>query len=519
MPAKPKAVKAYNQKLDLTLYFRRIKDATSYLGCNNSIIVKICKGKLESSWGWKFEYVDPTSNLPFISNEELKEPLQYDKKKIPWNKGKTGVYSEQALAQMSENSKGKTATEQTRRKMSESRKEYYKTHKHHALGTKLREEHKKAISKGLEDYKIKATSFNGESFKKYLDSENLTLKTTLPDEILINSHFKLELFCQLCNRAYETQPYKLVRGEGRVCKKCSGHISSPEIELTKYLKFQGVDRVQNNIKLKNLNGLELDIYLPEDKVAIEYHGLAHHSERPVYKEKNLNRIKSLHESKYLLTKSENIQLIQIFEDEWKQKPEIVKSIILNKLKKTPIKIYARNLRIQEIKTSESHKFFMKNHIAGSANAFKAFGLFLKDELVACLSLRKPFTYSYPNYLEIARFATKINTNIVGGFQKILKRVEEWALEHNYEGILSYADCRFGSGKVYLKAGFDHKGRTAPNYFYEKAGVRENRFKHRKVNDPAYIAKYGNTEREQNNNQGWYAIYDAGSEIYIKDLKK
>lgn len=107
-----KAVKAYNPELGLTFYFRTGKDAGTYLGCDPSVIAKITKGKLESSWGWTFEKV--MGEFDYVTEEMLKNPLVYEKKKTPWNKGKTDIYSEESLQRMSEVKRGKSYSEERR---------------------------------------------------------------------------------------------------------------------------------------------------------------------------------------------------------------------------------------------------------------------------------------------------------------------------------------------------------------------------------------------------------------------
>lgn len=292
--------------------------------------------------------------------------------------------------------------------------------------------------------------------------------------------------------------------------------STNELEIESFLTSLQIN-FNCNARPDFMEGKELDFYIPHKNLAIEFHGLVHHSERPVFYKKDISRIKSMHEQKYLLCKTNGIKLVQIFEDEWKDKPEIVKSMLKARLGLNS-RIYARETELKQLTSSELKLFFNLNHISGSAPAITGFGLFYNDELVCALSVRQTWIKKYgENTLEIARFATKRGFSTVGGFSKLMKQVKKWANLNNYDRLLTFADCRFGSGAVYKSFGFTHLGKTKPNYFYEKQGKREDRFSHRK--DKNLIETFGNSEREQNNNQGWYAIYDAGSEIYLLDLKK
>ncbi len=288
------------------------------------------------------------------------------------------------------------------------------------------------------------------------------------------------------------------------------HPSSGEYSIGEFIKSLALPDVSEVASKRPafMHGKELDVYIPERQFALEYHGLAHHSERPVFSEKNIQKIKTQHEAKYLLAKAAGVRLMQVFEDEWRDKRDIVASMITSRLGVGQVRIAARKCVVVELARQEAAQFFHANHIAGHTNCRKAFGLLYGGMLVASVSLRKPWQKNHGNVLELARFATLLNHQIIGGFSKLLKHLESYIVAAGFDGILTFADCRFGSGNVYAKTGFAHLGKTAPNYFYEKTGFRESRFKHR--HDPQ---KPG-TEREQQNSAGWYAIYDAGSEIYL-----
>jgi serine/threonine protein kinase len=95
-----------------------------------------------------------------------------------------------------------------------------------------------------------------------------------------------------------------------------------EIKLIDFIKEVYKDKIISKDR-SILKNLELDIYLPKIKLAIELNGLYWHSE--LYKNKNY------HLNKTKLCEEKGITLLHIFEDEWLEKLEIVKSIIKNKL--------------------------------------------------------------------------------------------------------------------------------------------------------------------------------------------
>ena len=112
-----------------------------------------------------------------------------------------------------------------------------------------------------------------------------------------------------------------------VCTKCvpiSNSISQAEHEILEYVK----SITNNTVISKNKSAIapfELDIYIPELNIAIEYNGLYWHREEKVGKRYHITKTK--------MCEDNNIQLIHIFEDEWLQKKEIVKSILYNNIAK------------------------------------------------------------------------------------------------------------------------------------------------------------------------------------------
>jgi hypothetical protein len=69
-------------------------------------------------------------------------------------------------------------------------------------------------------------------------------------------------------------------------------------------------------------------------------------------------------------------------------------------------------------------------------------------------------------MEITRFANKLNTNVVGGFSKLLKHFLNLVKPNE---LVTYADVRWSgvnpNNTVYNKCGFTYVELTKPNYFY------------------------------------------------------
>lgn len=264
----------------------------------------------------------------------------------------------------------------------------------------------------------------------------------------------------------------------------------------------------NNRKL--VKGFEIDIYLPELKLAIEYNGIKWHSE--------LNgKNKDYHLNKTLECEKQNISLIHIFEDEWKHKKEIIKSKILNALNVTSTKIYARKCEIREVNNPTKNNFLNDNHIQGEDKSKVKLGLYCNNELVSVMTfgnLRKiTGNITIQGVYEMIRFTTKLNTNVVGGFTKLLSH---FIKKHNPTKIISYADRRYSSGKLYLNNGFNFLHDTPPNYWYMKCyNKREHRFAYRKSELHNKLEKFQPNISEWENMKlnGYDRIWDCGSKKF------
>jgi hypothetical protein len=235
-------------------------------------------------------------------------------------------------------------------------------------------------------------------------------------------------------------------------------------EILSFLSSLNVKYELNNTTL--ISPYTLSIYIPEKQVAIECYELKKQTFDLVGK-------KSCNE-KAISCFSKNIQLIQFFEDEWKEKKDICKSMIMHRLGIFKEKVHARKCKVEEISGTESRAFFNTSHIAGGTRAKIHFGLRDKSgRIVSILSFRKPVQKKKDVHLthgivEIARFATLPYVHIPGGFSKLFSVAVEWVRKEGFKKILTYAELRFGEGKVYKVNNFTFRGRTSGEmYWYIK----------------------------------------------------
>ena len=281
------------------------------------------------------------------------------------------------------------------------------------------------------------------------------------------------------------------------CPKCKyENDSKGQREICEFIQLNYREDILINSK-EAIGPREIDVFLPDKKFGVEYHGLFWHSSK--YKKKDY------HLKKFLSCQEKGIKLFQFYEDEWRDKKDICKSMISNSIGLST-KLNARSLFVEEINKKIEKKFIDDNHMQGATNSCKCFALVDKDkEVFMVLSLRKPFTKKNVDKIEIARVCCKKNIQIRGGFSKLMKYAIEFCKASNYKSILTYSDCRYSSGVTYDKYGFLYKGTSSVSYDYTDGIDRYGRFRFR--------AQPGKTEKEVAEESKVYKIYGTGNFIW------
>lgn len=285
--------------------------------------------------------------------------------------------------------------------------------------------------------------------------------------------------------------------------KMNTYVSCYELIIGDFLKNLHTTLICNNRDILS-NNKELDIYIPNKKLSIEFNGLYWHSE--------LNgKDSKYHLQKTLECQEYDIQLLHIFEDEWIEKQDIVKSILKSKLNLIDNKVFARKCELKEVNLNVAKQFLFDNHLQGEINGIHL-GLFYNGILTSMLTLGKPrFNTNYE--WEILRFCNKIDTVAIGGFSRLLK----YFINHyNPNNIITYSDMRYSNGEVYVKNGFKFIGNSNPNYYYMKDyRVRENRLRYQKhlLKDKLEIYDPNLTEWENMQLNGYDRIWDCGNLIF------
>lgn len=354
-------------------------------------------------------------------------------------------------------------------------------------------------SRNTDEFNLSFRSRFIETFKSKLKAVNCEFLSILPDNQVQFKCLKCgEITTESRNFVFTDRSDKSVSP----CLNClpkQSSISVSEINLCNDIKEMLPNEEIIQCDRSILNGKEIDIYFPRLKVGIEYDGLYFHREDKVGK--------SFHLDKTEACKKLGITLIHIFSDEYEQHKDIVLSRLRSILGCIQDRIYARKCTVEKIIDRDIVKKFLNaNHIQGFCIFKYAYALKFESEIVAMMTFGS--SRFEKNETELLRYCNKLNTSVVGGAGKLLSIFRHDHPEIN--SLVSYADRRWSTGKLYESLGFKLVSITKPSYSYFK--TRKEGRKTRWDFQRRKIAKDDNdrrTEREIAAEMGYYRIYDCG----------
>ena len=350
------------------------------------------------------------------------------------------------------------------------------------------------------------------------DEISLKIKSKLNDTLIYinrknnksNTDFIVRIECNKCNRVFNIERadlYKRIREKEEICIVCNKLVkekTEAELLLVNFIK-------ENTDKEVLVDTNDIDIFIPELKIGFDYNELFYHCE--IFKKKSYHLDKT---KKYL---NEGITLMHIWEDDWVLHQDIIKSMILNKLKKST-SIFARKCKIKEITDSSIvRSFLVNNHIQGFVGSKIKLGLYYNDELVSLLTLgdlRKSMNQdAAEDTYELLRFCNKLGYSIVGGASKLFNY---FIKTYNPKHIISYSDYSRSVGNMYSQLGFKLSHNSDPNYYYIIENKRIYRFNFRKDK----LIKDGfdpnKSEVKIMHEQGYYRMFDSGMQKWIYDIE-
>lgn len=374
---------------------------------------------------------------------------------------------------------------------------------------------KDQIKKTLnERYSVNGNFGNSETYNKGLDVKYEKFLNRFPKTFFESyTGNTLSIKCDICGGSFSINR-SLFRHRHlnniipcTICNPINSPNSFKEKEILSFVSSIYRDTIVENDR-SLINPKEIDIYLPNQKIAIEFNGLFWHSSDRVNNTYHINKTNNC--------KLKDVNLIHIFEDEWEFKKDIVKSIIKSRLHIHDVIVYGRKCIVKEISSREYREFVDNNHIQGHVNSSIKIGLYYNEELVSVMSfgsLRKALGSKKENgHYEMLRFCNKLNYLVVGGASKLFKY---FIKKYNPLKVTSFSDIRYFTGDLYSKLGFNYVSTTRPNYYYITDYLkRENRFKFRKDILVSQGFDPKKSESQIMRDRGIPKIYDCGNKKWI-----
>lgn len=315
---------------------------------------------------------------------------------------------------------------------------------------------------------------------------------------------KLKWRCKNCGNVFQSgfKEHSSYMIRCMKCKPLLHAISNTEKELVKFIRKNYKGRVIPNSR-KIISPRELDIYIPDLNIAFEYDGMYWHSE-------NMGTPKEYHIEKTECCNEKGIKLIHIFENDYLNRPEIVKSIILSKLGIYERTVDSKECILKEIDNETSNVFLIQNSIYGRIDTSVRYGLYYNDELVYVMCFRKS-TVNNGYEWELVRFCNKMNINVINGFNVCIDYFRNNMCNNS---ILMNVDRKTFDETDFGGSGFKLKEYTKPDFFWYRHGYDSeihSRFEYNIDKIRELIPDYDDnmSEYENMDKNGYYRIWDCG----------
>lgn len=323
-----------------------------------------------------------------------------------------------------------------------------------------------------------------------------------PDEIVAGSKTHRWWICAK-GHEWRATPDNRTRAKSG-CPHCARRISKMETEVADFLKSLLPDvEVRTSVR-DVIAPKELDIYIPAKNLAVEFNGLYWHTEAQ-------GKDKDYHRAKWQACRDQGIQLIQIWEDQWRDKPDVVKRMLAHKVGASQEKrVAARKTEVVLLDKVEAAEFLNSYHIQGFASGSYYLGLRIKgtEQIVALMVLKRQ-----GGDMILSRYAT--SAHVVGGQSKLVKYAER---NFEYGKLITFADLEVSDGSLYERTGFIRDKELDPDYRYLFDGERRHKFGFRLKRfreDPDLLFEEGLSERELALLNGIERLWDTGKIRYVK----
>lgn len=280
-------------------------------------------------------------------------------------------------------------------------------------------------------------------FNKIIKRLNPYVKPNFKFESYLGSEAEQEWICKTCETVFCG---KINNGKIPRCPTCWPITVGTSLGEQELFTRINVDEKYKSDKTI-LKTKELDIYLPTQKVAIEFNGLYWHSEKQ-------GKDENYHLTKSLQCEEKGIKLIHIFEDEWTNSPDLVLSKINRITGIHEIRLQADATNVIEVSMEEKTKFLKNNNLFGDDCSEFSIGLEFNNELVFLTTFKE----RYDSVWDCCTVCEKNGTTVDTGFDTVMK---EFIALKNPKKIIMSVDRRFPDTEFLGDFGFELKAVKPP----------------------------------------------------------
>lgn len=329
-----------------------------------------------------------------------------------------------------------------------------------------------------------------------------------------------------CKEGHEYSTRMSDRLNGHGCPICGARsvnmVAKMEDTLAEDLRKRGIKVIQSDrTQIRSLSTgrpAELDLYLPDYKIAVELNGLYWHSDKHMAESSTYNAPggkQNYHEAKRIACKRVGIRLMQFYEDTTNEHYQLV----VDKILATCGLLQRERLMARKMNVVEVDPHWLDTHHIQKSGRGLCIGFEYNGEVIAAMQYRQaPENEAVKGTYILDRYATDSRYFVVGGIEKLMKYAER---TESIRYWVSYADKTVSVGDLYEKLGFHKVAESGPDYQYVYKAKRYHKFNFRKERfkkDPNLVYFEGMTEAQLADLNNVYRIYDCGKIKYVKEIK-
>lgn len=309
-----------------------------------------------------------------------------------------------------------------------------------------------------------------------------------------------------CGHTWETSTYRRTSPSSPTgCPQCPASRSNAEQELADFIVDAGFT-IEQSIR-RIVKPLELDIYIESIHTAIEFNGTYWHTDK--------RRNKDYHFKKWLACKNKGVTLFQVWEDDWKRNPTLVKRLLLDALKPDVNKpLHAEALTVNVVNAIKARGLYGTH----SLDEFPAGSVFyvLHDDRSGVIHAVMAVTVE-GEVLHVGGYCD--DGTVAGGFTNLVEHISRVSRSKRVSMLVRNDAPAY---RLMLSEGFTEAGQVEPGFTYCVGDVRT----HESVLTVEFFKIHPKLKHENGFNLGELIqlnkiarIWDAGQTEWVKEVRE